>query len=135
MRLVAKVEYDGSAYHGWQRQTGLPTVKDIVESALSQVAAEPIAVVCAGRTDAGVHASGQIVHFDTKVERSERAWVFAANAYLPRAISVRWVKPTRDDFHARFSAIARRYHYRIYNHPIRSALQRRTGRREVRCRL
>ena len=124
MRFIAKIEYDGSDYHGWQRQLGLPTVQAALENAFSRVAAELVTVVCAGRTDAGVHASGQIIHFDTNVRRSERAWVFGTNANLPATITVCWVKTTNDDFHARFSAIARRYHYYIYNHAIRSPLQR-----------
>ena len=123
MRIAAKVEYNGTHYHGWQRQRALATVQAAVEHAFSVVANQPITVVCAGRTDAGVHASGQIIHFDTDVERSERAWVFGANANLPHDICIHWAVETSIDFHARFSAIARRYQYFIDNKPIRPALK------------
>jgi tRNA pseudouridine38-40 synthase len=124
MRIATAIEYDGTAYHGWQRQNNGDTVQACIEDALSHVANEPITVICAGRTDAGVHAREQIIHFDTVATRDERAWIFGANANLPRDISVRWVKSVDDNFHARFSATSRRYHYHIYNHPIRSALTR-----------
>jgi len=123
MRIAAKIEYDGTHYHGWQQQRELSTVQAVVEQAFSAVAAHPIKVVCAGRTDAGVHAAGQIIHFDTDVQRSERAWVFGANANLPHDVCVHWAKPTSDNFHARFSALARQYRYLIYNKPIRPALK------------
>ena len=123
MRIAAKIEYDGTDYHGWQWQATLPTVQAAVEQAFSAVANEPIRVVCAGRTDAGVHATGQIIHFDTQAQRSERAWTFGANANLPHDICVRWVKLVDQQFHARFSALSRRYRYQIYNHAIRPAIQ------------
>ena len=124
MRIAIGIEYDGSAYNGWQRQrTGLG-VQERLEQALGEVANEPVEVTCAGRTDTGVHASGQVAHFDTAAGRSERGWLLGANTNLPDDICVTWVKPVDDDFHARFSAMARRYRYRILNRLVRSALYR-----------
>lgn len=121
-RIALGVEYKGARYRGWQRQQpGVRSVQETLEAALSKVAAAPISVSCAGRTDAGVHASGQVVHFDSPVERPLKAWVLGANANLPPDISVTWVQPVSDAFHARFSAMARRYRYVIYNDPIRPA--------------
>ncbi|CBL45209.1 tRNA pseudouridine synthase A [gamma proteobacterium HdN1] len=123
MRIALGIEYDGSPYHGWQRQGHEPnTVQQILESALSQVADHPVTVICCGRTDAGVHGYGQVVHFDTHAMRTPRAWIHGANAALPHSISVRWSQEVPEHFHARFSAYARRYCYVIYNHPIRPAL-------------
>ena len=122
MRIALGIEYDGSDFSGWQAQVGCKTVQGLLEAALSKVAAEPIAVFCAGRTDAGVHASGQVVHFDTQAARVLKAWVFGTNTLLPPSISVRWAVVVDDAFHARFSAVARRYRYVIYNQPVRSAL-------------
>lgn len=124
MRIVLGIEYDGSAYHGWQSQEEVLTLQSVIEKALSQVANEAISITCAGRTDAGVHALGQVAHFDTDAERSEYSWIFGANSNLPSDISVRWAKEMHDSFHARFSAIARRYRYIIYNSPIRPSLYR-----------
>ncbi|KTD00733.1 tRNA pseudouridine synthase A [Legionella geestiana] len=124
MRIALAVEYDGSQYHGWQAQDGLHTIQQMLESALSRVANEPISTVCAGRTDTGVHATHQIVHFDTTKERTVRSWIHGANSYLPKDICVRWGKEMPDDFHARYSAITRRYRYVICNTPIRPALMR-----------
>lgn len=122
-RIALCVEYDGSSYHGWQTQEeGVDTVQLRVERAVSKVADHPVTVICAGRTDTGVHATGQVVHFETPAERDDRSWVFGANANLPDDISVRWATPVPDDFHARFSAFSRRYRYVIYNHPVRPAL-------------
>ncbi len=122
MRIAIGIEYDGTAYNGWQRQrTGLG-VQERLEQALAEVADEPVEVTCAGRTDAGVHASGQVAHYDTEAERSERGWLLGANTNLPDDICVTWVKPVADEFHARFSATARRYRYRILNRLVRSAL-------------
>lgn len=121
-RVALCVRYDGSNYYGWQRQEGLNTIQAQLENALSLVANHPVTIVGAGRTDAGVHATGQIVHFDTDAVRSEHAWVFGANTYLPLDISVLWVKPVCSDFHARHSAFSRRYKYVIYNHEIRPAV-------------
>ncbi|CAK8741877.1 tRNA pseudouridine synthase A [Sodalis praecaptivus] len=122
MKLALGIEYDGSAYYGWQRQQEVPSVQACLERALSTVADEPVAVHCAGRTDAGVHATGQVVHFDTRARRPDAAWTLGVNANLPADIAVRWVAPVADDFHARFSATARRYRYIIYNHRLRPAL-------------
>lgn len=119
MKIALAVEYDGSAFCGWQTQNGVETVQDALERALSKVAAQPISVVCAGRTDAGVHAIGQVVHFETEVERDMRAWVLGANANLPKQVSVLWAQPVAEDFHARFSAVRRRYRYVIFNRPVR----------------
>ena len=124
MRIALGIEYDGTSYNGWQRQkTGLG-VQQRLEEALSLVANETVEVVCAGRTDTGVHASGQVVHFDTDSERSARGWLLGANTNLPEDISVTWVKPVDRNFHARFSAVARSYRYLILNRLQRSALHR-----------
>jgi tRNA pseudouridine38-40 synthase len=124
-RIALCVHYDGAGYHGWQHQEGLMTIQGCLEKALSYVADHPVAVVCAGRTDAGVHASGQIVHFDTRANRNDHAWVFGANSHLPADISVAWAKHTWQNFHARYSARSRRYRYIIYNHEIRPGILRR----------
>lgn len=124
MRIALGISYDGTAYHGWQRQENLLTIQTCVESALSKVTDRPINILCAGRTDSGVHALGQVVHFDTEIHRDERAWIMGSNANLPADIRVLWAREVSDDFHARFSAVARRYRYVIYNHPIKSALLR-----------
>jgi len=121
-RIALGVEYKGSRYRGWQRQgEGIPSVQAALEKALSRVAAQPVSVQCAGRTDAAVHASGQVVHFDAPVERPLQAWVMGTNANLPGDISVCWAKVMPADFHARFKACARRYRYVIYNDPVRPA--------------
>ena len=125
MRIAIGIEYDGTAYNGWQRQRTGIGVQERLEQALAGVADEPVEVTCAGRTDAGVHASGQVAHFDTAAVRSERGWLLGANTNLPDDICVTWVKPVADEFHARFSATARRYRYRILNRLVRSALYRR----------
>ena len=122
MRIALVVEYDGSGYHGWQEQVGLKTVQSTLEKALSHVADEPIKVFCAGRTDTGVHASYQVVHFDANKYRNIRSWIFGANSFLPKDVCVKWGKEVPDTFHARHSAIARRYQYFIYNSSIRPAL-------------
>ncbi|RLT98628.1 tRNA pseudouridine(38-40) synthase TruA [Ketobacter sp.] len=123
MRVALGVEYDGSQYCGWQRQKHDPqTVQEQLENALSKVANHPVQVICAGRTDTGVHGVGQVVHFDTESERSDKGWIFGCNTNLPDSISVRWAQPVAADFHARFSATSRAYRYVIYNHPVRPAL-------------
>jgi len=122
MRIAILLEYKGTNYHGWQKQDGLVTVQESVEQGLAKVAAQPVQVVCAGRTDTGVHAAGQVIHFDTEVERSMRAWVFGGNSYLPQDIRLQWAKPVEETFHARFSALTRSYRYLIYNYPVPSAL-------------
>lgn len=122
MRLAIGVEYNGHDFFGWQAQEKLPTIQGKLEEALTKIADEPIKIFCAGRTDAGVHATGQVVHFDTQSVRNLRAWTLGTNSHLPSSIAVRWVKEVDDEFHARFTAIARRYRYIIYNHSLRSAL-------------
>jgi tRNA pseudouridine38-40 synthase len=124
MRIALGIEYDGTSYNGWQRQKNGIGVQQRLEEALAVVADENIEVVCAGRTDTGVHASGQVVHFDTRAERSDRGWLLGANTNLPPDISVSWVRRVSDDFHARFSATGRGYRYRILNRLQRSALHR-----------
>jgi len=124
MRIALIVEYDGSQYHGWQAQTGLHTVQGTLEGALSHIADHEISVVCAGRTDTGVHATHQVVHFDSDKERGIRAWIYGANSFLPKDVCVRSGKEVNDTFHARYSATARRYRYVIHNAPIRPALLR-----------
>jgi len=123
MRIALGIEYDGRAFHGWQVQRHTAqTVQAVVESALSQVAAHPVRVVCAGRTDSGVHAVGQVVHFDTEARREPRNWVLGANVNLPPEVAVTWARPVDDAFHARFSAESRRYRYLILNRATRSSL-------------
>jgi tRNA pseudouridine38-40 synthase len=124
MRIAIGIEYDGTAYNGWQRQRTGDGVQEHIEKALSGVANESIEVTCAGRTDTGVHASGQVAHFDTASERSDRGWLLGANSNLPDDVAVTWVRPVSDEFHARFSATSRSYRYRILNRLVRSALDR-----------
>jgi tRNA pseudouridine38-40 synthase len=124
MRIALGIEYDGTAYNGWQRQQSGVGVQERVEQALSAVANEPVEAVCAGRTDTGVHASGQVVHFDTSAERSLRGWLLGANSNLPDDISVSWARQVDAGFHARYSATARHYQYLILNRLQRSALHR-----------
>lgn len=127
MRYALGVEYDGSDFRGWQNLgEGGPSVQASLEQALSSVADTPLQVVCAGRTDAGVHGQCQVVHFDTDVVRDPRAWMLGTTTRLPRSIAVRWCVPVADDFHARFSARARRYRYRLLNREVRPALDRQT---------
>ena len=122
-RIACRVEYDGSHYNGWQAQPHLdvPTVQEAVEGALSIVAGRPVRVHCAGRTDTGVHGHGQLIHFDAPVERSPKSWVLGANANLPYSVRLHWAVPVPGEFHARFSALARRYRYLIANTPVRPA--------------
>jgi tRNA pseudouridine38-40 synthase len=122
MRIALGLEYDGAGFHGWQSQSDGNTVQDWVERALSTIAGEPIATVAAGRTDSGVHALAQVAHFDTHALRPSSAWVRGCNAHLPAAVAVRWAREVAPDFHARFSAHARRYRYLLLNHPVRPAL-------------
>jgi tRNA pseudouridine38-40 synthase len=124
MRIALTLEYDGREFAGWQRQPGRRTVQGCVEQALSQVADHPVAVTCAGRTDAGVHAGGQVLHFDTPVQRPLHAWVLGGNSRLPDAIAILAATRVTDDFHARFSALRRRYVYRIVNRRARLAIER-----------
>src|SRR5687768_14417129 len=108
-RIALGLEYDGSAFAGWQAQAHAKGVQSAVEAALSSVADHPVEVIAAGRTDAGVHAAMQVVHFDTDAQRSERGWVLGANTHLPAQVSALWARRTPDAFHARYSALARRY--------------------------
>ena len=130
MRYALGVEYDGGPFAGWQRLTkagqasGKPTVQAALEHALSGVADAPVATVCAGRTDAGVHARCQVVHFDSDAVRDPRAWTLGVTSRLPPQVCAHWCVPVEDDFHARFSAVARRYRYRILNRSVRPALER-----------
>ena len=123
-RIALGIEYDGTAFAGWQSQSHSMGIQTVVETALAHVADHPVAVVAAGRTDAGVHATAQVAHFDVTVERSERAWVLGANTHLRGAISLLWARPVSPDFHARFSALARSYRYVIRNRAERPALDR-----------
>jgi len=125
-RISLAIEYDGSAFSGWQKQASpeLPTVQGALEKALSQVVDKPVSTVCAGRTDAGVHASCQIVHFDTPVDRGDKAWVMGVNSLLPESVRVIWSKSVNEEFHARFTATARQYYYLIQEARVPSALLR-----------
>jgi tRNA pseudouridine38-40 synthase len=128
MRIVLGLEYDGSGFCGWQSQAGGGAVQDALESALSIVADAPTRVVCAGRTDAGVHALAQVVHFDTDAVRPESAWVRGVNTHLPASVAVRWARPVSGEFHARFSARGRHYRYLLLNRGERPGLMaRRVG--------
>lgn len=122
VRIAVGVEYDGSAYAGWQVQSGLATVQQVTERALAQIAAQPVSLTCAGRTDTGVHACGQVAHFDTDSLRSMRSWVLGTNSELPSDVSVSWARVVPAHFHARFSAEARTYRYLIVNRLARPAL-------------
>ncbi|HEU4621427.1 MAG TPA: tRNA pseudouridine(38-40) synthase TruA [Burkholderiaceae bacterium] len=123
-RIALGIEYDGHPFRGWQSQADVPTVQQTLERAIQAflVNDQRSAVVCAGRTDTGVHALGQVVHLDTDVERPTHAWVRGVNAHLPQSVAVRWAALVPDDFHARFSAERREYFYCIHNAATRSAL-------------
>ena len=125
MRIALGIEYDGTDFLGWQRLSEGATIQAAVEAALSFVADAPVAVTCAGRTDAGVHARCQVVHFDTAAQRSERGWRLGVNSRLPHSVAVLWAQPVADDFHARYGAVGRRYRYTILNRPVRAALDAR----------
>lgn len=122
MKYALGIEYSGSAYCGWQRQPHCESIQQNLEAALGFVADHPVELVCAGRTDAGVHAFEQVAHFETTAERSQRAWLLGTNCRLPRDIRLQWVAPVADDFHARFSARARAYRYIILNAEVPSAI-------------
>ena len=122
MRIVLGLEYCGTGFHGWQSQPQGNTVQDALEAALAQIAGERVGVICAGRTDAGVHATQQVVHFETGVERPLSAWVRGVNSNLPAGVAVRWAQPVGDEFHARFSARGRRYRYLLVNRAQRPGL-------------
>jgi len=133
MRIALGIEYEGTGFCGWQRQKEGRTVQACVEQALSRVADHPIAVVCAGRTDTGVHATGQVVHFDTGSRRKSQNWIRGSNASLPEDIRVQWAVETPESFHARFSATRRHYRYIILNSPTTSALLGNRTCREYTC--
>ncbi len=123
MKIALGVEYNGNQFHGWQlQQEGVRTVQLCLEEAIAKVAAHKVRVYCAGRTDTGVHAMGQVAHFETDASRTERQWLLGINVNLPNDVSVNWVKFVDDEFHARFSAMSRSYRYYIWNRPTRSAL-------------
>lgn len=123
MRLALGVSYRGTAYHGWQSQPGGQTIQDHLERALGQFADVPVRTLCAGRTDAGVHALNQVVHFDAPVERMPITWVRGVNRYLPDDIAVQWCAPVAESFHARNSALGRRYVYVLLESPVRPAIE------------
>lgn len=122
MRIALAIEYCGTHFHGWQSQPSGNTVQDALEAALAAIAGQPVGVICAGRTDAGVHATHQVVHFDAPVERPLSAWVRGVNSHLPDGVAVRWAQPVAPEFHARFSARGRRYRYLLMNRPQRPGL-------------
>ena len=119
MKIAMGVEYCGAAYHGWQTQSGYANVQDCLETALAKIAGAPVSVVAAGRTDTGVHATGQVVHFDVVTDRPENAWSRGVNSFLPDDISIRWARQVAEGFHARYSACRRRYRYFLLNRPVR----------------
>lgn len=121
-RFALGIEYDGQRYCGWQKQHHDLGVQECVEKALEQICAHPVDVVCAGRTDAGVHAIQQVIHFDSPVQRPDRAWTLGVNTHLPHDVAVRWVREVPQDFSARFSAVSRRYRYIIDNGGLKPAL-------------
>lgn len=123
MRLALGISYSGQGYEGWQSQLSGNTLQDRLESALSLFAAEPVATVCAGRTDAGVHGLMQVVHFDTPLEREEFSWVRGTNSFLPPDIAVQWARQVPPEFHSRASAVARRYVYVLLESPVRPSVE------------
>jgi len=127
MRLALGVSYRGQAYQGWQSQPGGNTVQDRLELALTSFADRPVRTLCAGRTDAGVHALNQVVHIDADVEREPFSWVRGTNRYLPADIAVQWCQPVSGDFHARYSAEGRRYAYLLLESPVRPAIEARAA--------
>jgi tRNA pseudouridine38-40 synthase len=122
MRIALGLEYDGSPFQGWQTQPAGNTVQDALEAALAQIAGETVAVTCAGRTDRGVHASGQVVHFDSAAERPDSAWVRGVNGFLPESVAVLWARRVPEDFHARYAARSRTYRYVLVSRGVRPAL-------------
>ncbi len=123
-RIVVSLEYNGTDFSGWQKQRApeQSTIQQHLEQALSQIADQPISTTCAGRTDAGVHATCQVAHFDTTIDRGSKAWLMGTNSLLPSSISVLWSKAVEQDFHARFSAFARRYYYVILQQDVAPAI-------------
>ncbi|MFN0163693.1 MAG: tRNA pseudouridine(38-40) synthase TruA [Burkholderiales bacterium] len=128
MRIALGIEYDGTGFTGWQTQPAGTGVQDALERAIAAIAGHPVRLACAGRTDTGVHALAQVAHFETTAARPQNAWVRGVNSHLPPAVAVLWSHPVGEEFHARFSARARAYEYRLINRPVRPALQvNRTG--------
>ena len=127
LRLALGLEYEGTGWHGWQSQASGNTIQDCLEGALNKFSKESTRVVCAGRTDAGVHARGQVIHFDSEVQRNTHSWLTGVNSFLPSSVAIKWVKEVDITFHARFSAISRLYSYSILNQKIRSPLLRQTA--------
>ena len=123
MRIALGLSYNGSAYQGWQSQLSGNTVQDKLELALARFSVQPVRTLCAGRTDAGVHALMQVVHFDTQLRRETASWVRGVNAFLPPDIAVQWAQPVSDEFHSRASAIARRYAYVVLESPVRPSVE------------
>ena len=123
MRIALGVEYNGALYCGWQSQAGGCGVQDALEIAIRHITEHQVRVHAAGRTDTGVHALMQVVHFDTETTRPDSAWIRGVNAFLPETIRVVWAKKVDDDFHARFSAVQRRYQYLLVNQPTAPAIQ------------
>ena len=121
-RIALGIEYDGSRFLGWQTQPGGGTVQDMLEPALAAIAGAAVSVTAAGRTDRGVHARGQVIHFDTNAARPPSAWVRGVNALLPDAVAVLWSHQVEPEFHARYSAVSRTYRYELLNRPVRPAL-------------
>ncbi|CAL4320654.1 tRNA pseudouridine(38-40) synthase TruA [Buchnera aphidicola] len=115
------VEYNGGNYHGWQRQKNVSSIQEEIEKSLSMIANHKIDVICAGRTDAGVHSIGQVIHFNTISIRKKSAWTIGANHYLSKDISIKWIKEVPENFHARYSALSRSYRYIIYNYNLRTS--------------
>jgi len=122
-RIALAVEYDGQGFCGWQRQPHCHSVQAEVEQALGQIAQHPVTVYCSGRTDTGVHAAAQIVHFETELDRPLKAWTFGANTHLDRRVAIHWAAEVSDDFHARFSALDRSYRYTVFNRSTRPGYQ------------
>ncbi|AZP36316.1 tRNA pseudouridine synthase A [Candidatus Annandia adelgestsuga] len=122
MKIALGLEYNGSRYCGWQIQKNKNTIQDKVQYAISKIANQKIKVFCAGRTDAGVHSTGQVIHFETNKIRNEKSWTIGVNNYLPKDITIKWIREVKNNFHARFSALSRRYFYIIYNNIYRPSL-------------
>lgn len=122
MRIALGIQYDGSAFCGWQTQPQMPNVQDTLEAALAAFVTSDVSTICAGRTDSGVHATHQVVDFDATVNRPLASWIRGVNTFLPPTVSVRWAKEVPDDFSSRFSATERTYEYWLYNDPVRAPL-------------
>ena len=122
MRLALGISYNGQAYQGWQSQLSGQTIQDQLELALSKFSSHKVSTLCAGRTDAGVHGLMQVVHFDTRLDRTTSSWVRGTNSFLPRDIAVQWAHPVPDEFHCRASALSRRYAYVLLESPVRPSI-------------